>query len=91
MAENDVLTKDTAAPKNVLPTGRKLGIVPVKGSGHVQITYVDGKPGSLPERYTGRYTGMTSAEKDLKQFVNDLWEISDKATKKKPLSDAVSR
>jgi hypothetical protein len=52
---------------------------------------VDGKPGSLPERYTGRYTGMTSAEKDLRQFVNDLWEISDKATKKKPLSDAVSR
>jgi hypothetical protein len=91
MAENEVLTRDKAIPEYVLPTGRKLGIVPVRGSGHYQIAYVDGKPGSLPEKYAGRYTGQARAKRDLELFLNDLWDISDKATKKKPLSDAVSR
>lgn len=91
MAESEVLTRDAAIPKNVLPTGRALGIVPVKGAGRYMLSYVDGKPGSLPDQYTGTYTGISQAERDLKRFLNDLWDVSDKATKKKPLSDAVSR
>jgi len=91
MAESEVLTRDKAIPENVLPTGRKLGILPVKGSGRYMLAYVDGKPGSLPDQYTGTYTGVSQAERDLKRFVSALWDVSDKATKKKPLSDAVSR
>jgi hypothetical protein len=91
MAESEVLTRDKAIPQNILPTGRKLGVVPVKGKGLYALAYMDEKPGSLPDQYKGTYTGLSQATKDLKKFVHDLWDVSDQATKKKPLSDAVSR
>jgi hypothetical protein len=92
MEESEVLTRDKAIPHNVLPTGRKVGIVPVKGSGMVTIAYVDNKQGgSIPDRYTGRYTGLSMANKDLKKFVTEFWDLSDSSQKKKPLADAVRR
>jgi hypothetical protein len=91
MAENEVLTRDAAIPERVLPTGRKLGVLPVKGAGMFTIHYVDGKPGMLPEKYSGRYTGLLAAEDALEKFLHELWDVSDSATKKKPVADAVRR
>lgn len=94
MEESEVLTKDKAVPQNILPTGRKVGMVHSKGSGRVTIGYVDGKPGKLPEEYQGEYTGLSQAERDIKRFVKALWDVSEKAQTKKPLStnnNAVSR
>lgn len=96
MEENEVnvLTRDKAVSQNILPTGRKVGVTPVRGTAFVSIGYVDGKPGKVPDEYQGMYTGIAQAQKDINKFVNELWNVSDNATKqaKKPLSNnAVSR
>ena len=92
MAENKVLTRDEAIPNNILPTGRKLGIFPVKSTGMFSIKYDDDKNGgSIPNRYNGKYTGLSQAKRDLIKFLNELWDVSDSSTKKKPSNDAISR
>ena len=94
MAENsEVLTRDKAEPQYILPTGRTVGPIPVRGTAFYTIGYVDGKPGKVPEEYQGNYTGIRKAEKDVQRFVRDLWDVSDKAQTKKPLANnnAVSR
>lgn len=89
MAESEVLTRDKAIPENILPTGRKLGIVPVKtGHGLYEITYTDGKGGVVPNDLVGRFTGTRWAQDALNRFLEEMWDMSDKASKKK---DAVSR
>lgn len=93
MAESsEVLTRDKAIPDNILPTGRKVGPIPVRGTAFFTIGYVDGKAGKVPEEYQGNYTGIRQAEKDIKRFVRELWDVSDKAQSKKPLANnAVGR
>lgn len=90
-SEVEVLTRDKAVPQNILPTGRKVGPIPVRGSSMFTIGYVDDKPGKVPEEYQGRYTGIKQAEKDIQRFVRELWDVSDNAKQKKPLSNAVGR
>jgi hypothetical protein len=48
-----------------------------------ELKYVDGKAGELPADYAGRYTGIQAAERDLRKLVNDFWDVSDRASKKK--------
>jgi hypothetical protein len=81
--QTQVLTRSTALPKNILPTGRQVGVVPVRGSKFYELSYVDGKPGTLPKEYQSRYTGIRYAENELKRFVTDFWDLSDKQTVKK--------
>lgn len=85
MAENDteVLTSEKAIPLNILPTGRKVGYVPVRGLNMYELRYVDGKPGALPEECNGRFTSIKLAEQAIRNYVSGLWEISDRSGKKK--------
>jgi hypothetical protein len=83
MAESEVLTRENAAPKNILPTGRKVGVMPVRGSGRYRLGYVDSKPGALPAEYQGEYTGIHYAEQALQRFVTLFWDMSDNEQKKK--------
>jgi hypothetical protein len=83
MAEIEVLTREKAAPQNILPTGRTVGVLPIKGSGRVKLSYVDGKPGDLPAEFKGEYTGRSMAMRDLARFVNLLWDVSDDQKPKK--------
>lgn len=89
MAEVEVLTRDKAIREGVLPTGRKVGIVPIRGYNLYEIKYIDGN-GEIPDAYKSRYTALHYADKELKRFLNDFWDISDKATRKKtlPLSES---
>jgi hypothetical protein len=83
MDEVNILTREASVPKNILPTGRQVGIGHVRGIGMYEIKYVDGKPGELPDEYKSKFTGIMSAEKTLKRLVNAFWDISDKASFKK--------
>lgn len=83
MAETEILTREKAAPQNILPTGRTVGLAHVRGSGRYKLAYVDGKAGELPKEFAGEYTGINAASRDLARFVSTLWDISDEASKKK--------
>lgn len=82
MEENEVLTRAECAKANVLPTGRKLGVLPVRHTAMYQINYVDGKGGELPSECKSRFTSIRYAENELSRFVNSLWDVSDKASSK---------
>lgn len=84
MAENDseVLTRDKAVPHGILPTGRKIGVIPVRGVTMYQIGYVDGKPGTIPDEYSSKFTSIVYAEREAHRFVSDFWDVSDKASSK---------
>ena len=96
-SNNEVLTREKAIPEGVTPTGRKLGVFPVKGTALYEIKYVDNKPGSIPFEYDGFYTGLIHAQRDLDRFLGKLWDASDAVVEKrrKPLAqsnnNAVSR
>ncbi len=60
----------------VTSTGRQLGIVPAKPHGLFKIQFIDGKPGSLPEKIQGRYTGQKFAKFDLDKFIEETWKIA---------------
>jgi len=82
-AIDEVLTKEKALPLNILPTGRKVGVAHVRGTGMYELKYVDGKGGEVPDEYKSRYTGTHYAMAAAKKFVKELWDISEKASKKK--------
>lgn len=87
----EVLTRDKAVPKGILPTGRTIGIKAIKGSGLFEIKYIDDKPGDVPDKYAGKYTGLTQATRHMNEFLNDFWDLSDKsASRKKQPINAVS-
>lgn len=92
--ENVVLTREAAVKENVLPTGRKVGAHQIRGTNLYEVKYVDSISGNIPYPYSGKYTSLRYAEDQAKRYVNDLWDISDKASKKKALplnQNAVSR
>lgn len=100
MVENEaptVITREPSIADNVLPTGRRLGVVPVRNTAMYQINYVDGKGGELPDDYKGRFTSIRYAQNELSRFVASLWDVSDKAASrsKKTISlntdNAISR
>jgi hypothetical protein len=66
----------------VTATGRQLGIVSAKTHGLFKIQFIDGKPGTLPERLHGRYTGTRNAKLDLDNFIRETWKIADEHAKK---------
>jgi hypothetical protein len=76
------LTREYGLAHNITPTGRKLGIVAVVGTGSCRIKFVDSKPGDLPEELSGLFTGFPFAQKTLNKYLNRFWDTSDKATKK---------
>jgi hypothetical protein len=94
MDENELLVREKAAPLNITPTGRKLGVIPVKGSNMYRVAFVDGKAGDLPDAYAGKYTALHYATAAMKDYVSKFWDQSEasQSNKKKPLSlNAVSR
>lgn len=82
MEENEVLTKDKGLKENLLPTGRKLGIVLVPGTSLYRIKFVDNKQGDVPQEYSGKYTSRVYAEKDLKDYVESFWTMSESVSQK---------
>ena len=86
MVESDkeeILTSEKGMKENLLPTGRKLGVVPVKGFSMYKIAYVDGKGGEIPAQYASNFTTLTYATRELKRFLFDLWAVSDKVSSKR--------
>lgn len=84
----EVLQRQPSIENGVLPTGRRVGVVPVRNRAMYQLAYVDGKGGELPDEYKSNFTSIAYAQKALFQFCNDLWDVSDKAASrsKKTLS-----
>ena len=84
MAENEVevLSRDKAEKENILPTGRKVGIKHLRGTSMYYLTYVDGKAGDIPSEYQSKFTGLQSAERELRRFVRELWDVSDRSTRR---------
>ena len=74
-----VLTREAASKEGVLPTGRKVGIVHVKGTSMYELAYVDSKGGPISDEYRGRFTSLHYAQRELQRYVDDLWDISDRA------------
>jgi hypothetical protein len=68
-------------------TGRQLGVVGARTHGLVKIQYIDGKPGSLPERLQGRYTGTKTAQHDLDAFITETWKIAAEKSPRKSKVD----
>jgi hypothetical protein len=69
--------------QSMTSTGRVVGIEPVRGSSMYRLVYKDIKPGSFPERYSGRYTSLKEAEYDLRSYIKDTWEIAEAHNKSK--------
>lgn len=67
----------------VTATGRQLGIVGAKIHGLYKIQYIDGRPGSLPEKLQGRYTGIKYAQLDLDRFIKETWDFAEENTPKR--------
>ncbi len=67
----------------ITSTGRQLGIIPARTHGLFRINYIDGKPGALPERLSGRYTGAKFAQEDLDSFITETWKIAAEHSPKK--------
>jgi hypothetical protein len=85
-----VLTKESGIASNTIPTGRVLGLVPIPQSSMVQIQFVDGKPGGIPDEIGGIYTSVRYAQNHLTDYVKRFWSLSELATKKRPSSNAIS-
>lgn len=76
--ENDKIVATNKAEglkHSITATGRQLGIVPAPQHGLFVIKYVDGKPGALPEKLQGRYTGVRFAKEHIDAFVAETWDL----------------
>lgn len=85
----EILTRKVCEPKNILPTGRVLGTVPIPGTSMCRIAFVDGKGGPVPDELKGFYTSASYALGRIAKFVALFWEASDaaQAKQRKPLSE----
>ena len=88
--EEVVLKREDAIPKLITPTGRKVGAIHIPGTAMYRLGFVDGKPGDLPFRYSGTYTGLQRALMDAKAYVTAFWDTSD-SKKSKENGSAVRR
>jgi len=77
-----VLSREDSIAKNITPTGRKLGVVPVPGTALVRVKYVDNKQGDLPAELNSPFTGFHYAQKAIHAYLTRFWNKSDNATKK---------
>lgn len=77
--ENDKIiatNKQEGLKYSITSTGRQLGILPSPDkSGLYVIKYIDGKPGAIPERLQGRYTGIRFAKEHVDAFVGETWDL----------------
>lgn len=79
----EVLTRITALERFMAPTGRQYGVRPWKVNPALKvIELVDGKPGSVPEFLSGKYTSAKMAEEAIRRFLVEFWNESDKASEK---------
>jgi hypothetical protein len=58
------------------PSGRELVVSAIRGTALYCINYGDGRGGSLPDKYTGRYTKPDLAANDLKQCLKEMCEAA---------------
>ncbi len=70
--------KEEGLQFNQTATGRILGVEAIPGSAFYRIRFVDGKPGSVPDKYTGRYTNTKYAFDDISVLVADTWDEAQK-------------
>jgi len=77
----EVLTRQEAIGKDLLPTGRKVGVVSVPGTAMLKIAFLDG-PGTLPDKYAGKFTSRIRAGVEMKKYLAEFWDVSDAATRK---------
>lgn len=83
---NDILLKlgrEHAIKEGFTPTGRKVGVGLVANTALYRLQYVDSKPGKLPAPYDGMYTRVEYAAADLKRYLEEFWDTSERAGAKK--------
>jgi hypothetical protein len=83
ISEDEVLTREVGIRNNVLPTGRKLGVVPDRQHGLFWIRWIDGKQGGIPDEIASAWTSPARAQEAIQNYVTRFWNISDNSTKKK--------
>lgn len=79
----EVLTREVGMAKLITPTGRQLGVV--KHSmypGLLEIKYVDGITGDLPDDLKGSWTKRDWAEAAIQNYLTKFWNVSDAAATK---------
>lgn len=81
--DDNILSRDAAIEAFTTPTGRVLGIELDRTIGKYFVRYVDEKGGSLPEELRGQFTAPKYAESLVKRYLNQFWDTSDKASKKR--------
>jgi hypothetical protein len=81
-SEVEVLNRVQGLKEGILPTGRKVGIVPVPGTSMYELRYTDGKPGQVPERYNSRFTSQVWANKFKESWLTEFWDMSDQQAAK---------
>ena len=77
------MNREESIKNYITATGRKVGTVPVPGSGLWKIRYADGKPGPVPEKWQGRYTSGLNAQQAALVFVTETWDVAEEHTKKR--------
>jgi hypothetical protein len=84
-------TRDVGLETFTSPNGRQFGVEPWRvNPALLEIVYVDSKGGVVPEVLQGRYTKRSEAERCLKRFLNEFWDISDAASNKAAKKAAVA-
>jgi hypothetical protein len=79
---DEVLTRKKGLREGIMPTGRKLGVVPDRQMALHWVQYVDGKGGTLPYELQGSFTGRMKAQQALDEFLVKFWDISENASRK---------
>jgi len=78
-ADLDILTRETALPKNIAPTGRQYGVYLMPDRALYHIKYADNKNGELPQELRGAWTKPDLATADLQRYLTKIWNMSDQA------------
>jgi hypothetical protein len=63
-------------------TGRAVGVMPITGSHGYVLGFIDGKPGSLPDKYSCRFTGVSFAYQAAKALARETFEVAEEAIKR---------
>lgn len=77
------MTREEHEALNMTATGRLLILKPVYGTSRFRITYGDSRPGSIPNKYSGEFTGLKSGLQAIKEFVAETWDVAEQNTKNK--------
>jgi hypothetical protein len=60
-------------------TGRVVGSKLTDNGSLYHLCYVDGKPGNLPEKYSGLYTSPGQVDVAIRSFVEETFQVAEES------------